>query len=46
MFDIRPVVAPYPGLRPFEPHESEIFSGAKATPTACSKSCSASDSWR
>jgi hypothetical protein len=27
MFDIRPVVAPYPGLRPFEPHESEIFFG-------------------
>lgn len=27
MFDIRPVTSPYPGLRPFEPHESEIFFG-------------------
>ncbi|TAN47233.1 MAG: hypothetical protein EPN21_17985 [Methylococcaceae bacterium] len=27
MFDYRPVTAPYPGLRPFEPHESEIFFG-------------------
>ena len=27
MFDYRPVNAPYPGLRPFEPHESEIFFG-------------------
>lgn len=27
MFDYCPVEAPYPGLRPFEPHESEIFFG-------------------
>lgn len=27
MFDYRPVAAPYPGLRAFEPHESEIFFG-------------------
>jgi WD40 repeat protein len=27
MFEFRPVAAPYPGLRPFEPHESEIFFG-------------------
>jgi WD40 repeat protein len=27
MFDFHPVTAPYPGLRPFEPHESEIFFG-------------------
>ena len=27
MFEIRPVETPYPGLRPFEPHESEIFFG-------------------
>lgn len=29
MFDLRPVLTPYPGLRPFEPHESEIFFGAE-----------------
>lgn len=27
MFEFREVAAPYPGLRPFEPHESEIFFG-------------------
>lgn len=27
MFDIRDIAAPYPGLRPFEAHESEIFFG-------------------
>ena len=27
MFEYRPVAAPYPGLRPFEPHESKIFFG-------------------
>jgi WD40 repeat protein len=27
MFDYRPVNAPYPGLRPFEAYESEIFFG-------------------
>jgi len=27
MFDFRPVNSPYPGLRPFESHESEIFFG-------------------
>ncbi|SMF93386.1 WD40 repeat [Methylomagnum ishizawai] len=27
MFEFRPVTAPYPGLRPFEPHEAEIFFG-------------------
>lgn len=27
MFDYTPVTAPYPGLRPFEPHEGEIFFG-------------------
>src|SRR6185436_9384088 len=26
----REIKAPYPGLRPFEPHESEIFFGRKA----------------
>ena len=27
MYEIRPVASPYPGLRPFEPHESVIFFG-------------------
>ncbi|MCI0403108.1 MAG: hypothetical protein L0212_06250, partial [Acidobacteria bacterium] len=27
MFEFREVITPYPGLRPFEPHESEIFFG-------------------
>ena len=27
MYEIRPVATPYPGLRPFEPYESEIFFG-------------------
>ncbi len=27
MFDLHPVERPYPGLRPFEPHEGEIFFG-------------------
>src|SRR5690349_3325897 len=27
MFDHRAVDGPYPGLRPFEPHEGEIFFG-------------------
>ncbi|MGM9516786.1 nSTAND1 domain-containing NTPase [Roseateles sp. DB2] len=27
MFDLHPVDGPYPGLRPFEPHEGEIFFG-------------------
>lgn len=27
MFDYRPVDTPYPGLRPFEPYEGEIFFG-------------------
>ncbi len=27
MFEFKEVKAPYPGLRPFEPHESEIFFG-------------------
>ena len=27
MFDLRPVERPYPGLRPFEAHEAEIFFG-------------------
>lgn len=27
MFDIRDIAMPYPGLRPFEAHESEIFFG-------------------
>jgi WD40 repeat protein len=29
MFEFREVTAPYPGLRPFEPYESEIFFGRK-----------------
>ena len=27
MFDYTPVTAPYPGLRPFEPYEGEVFFG-------------------
>ncbi len=30
MLDSREVKAPYPGLRPFEPHEGEIFFGREA----------------
>ena len=30
MFDYRPVERPYPGLRPFEPWEAEIFFGREA----------------
>ncbi|MGH8576111.1 MAG: hypothetical protein ACREXJ_04200, partial [Gammaproteobacteria bacterium] len=30
MFETREITSPYPGLRPFEPHEAEIFFGCEA----------------
>ena len=46
MFELRDITKPYPGLRPFKSWETEIFSDARRTPSACWRSCGGSASWR